>query len=312
MIASRGSELAKAQAQAVGRALSRLHSGIKVDFRWIESEGDRRPHAPLATSGGKGLFVRAVENALLHGEADLAVHSLKDIPTNATPGLAIAAVPARGDVRDCLISPHGATIQDLPQNAIVATSSPRRAAQVLRIRPDIHIIAMRGNVETRLRKILEEHMAHATILAVAGLHRSGRPQYADKIIETSQMLPAACQGALAIQCRADDHVSLSRCLPLNNPAAATAVHFEREIVHGLNGDCHSAIGVLAAPAADDARMFTIRALVLSADGQRHIECEGRGHIKELTKVARRMIEDLRSRGADGLLHGPPLVPLAVR
>ncbi len=292
--------LARAQAEAVGRVLARLHPTIKVTFLWIESEGDRLPDASLAAAGGKGLFAKAIERAVLTGKADLAVHSLKDLPTQATPGLAIAAIPKRGAVHDCLICPTANSLDQLPQGAIVGTSSPRRAAQLLHQRPDLVIRPLRGNVDTRVRKVLEHHECAATLLAVAGLQRSGNGQHALKVIPTDVMLPAAAQGALALQCRTDDHVTLSRCLPLNDAAASTAVHFERGVIDGLQGDCHSPIAVLAEP-IEDGRTFHLRAKVLSPDGQLCVQQEMRCSTKAMNKAARQMVQQLNDLGAQAAL-----------
>jgi hydroxymethylbilane synthase len=305
VIASRRSPLARAQAEAVGRTLARLHRGLAVEFRWIESEGDLQPEARLADAGGKGMFVRRVEQALLNGHADLAVHSLKDIPSDQTAGLTIAAVPQRADVRDCLIAPEAATIDDLPHGALVGTSSPRRAAQLLQRRPDLQVINFRGNVDTRLRKVLEDRLVQATFLAMAGLVRVGSAEHATKPIDTDTMLPAACQGALALQCRGDDHVTLSRCLPLNDPAAAAAVHFERAVVADLHGDCHSPIAALAEPLTADARRFRVRVRVLNPAGTRMLHRDSEADTRDLARAARRIVQELRAEGADALLHAPP-------
>lgn len=303
VIASRRSLLARVQAQAVGRALQRLHPHVDLEFRWIESEGDQQTERSLASSGGKGLFARAVERALLDGEADVAVHSLKDLPTQLTPGLAIAAIPRRGDARDCLIAADAATIEDLPHAAVVGTASPRRSAQLLRLRPDLQVVLLRGNIETRLRKVLEERLMAATLLSAAGLQRASLGQYADKPIDPEQMLPAAGQGALAIQCRMDDHVATARCLPLNDPAASAAVHFERRVVDGLAGSCHSPIAAYAQPTDPGAATFALRALVLSPDGVTCLEAPARHTAAgQLASAAAEMVQALLDQGAAAVLH----------
>jgi hydroxymethylbilane synthase len=298
--------LARAQAEAVGRALARLHPAVRIEFRWIESEGDQKTHVPLAQIGGKGLFTKAVEQALISGEADLAVHSFKDVPVavnELTAGLAIAAVPRRADPRDCFICPDAAGIQDLPQGATIGTASPRRSAQLLRLRPDLQIQLLRGNIETRVRKVMVERQSHATLMAVAGLVRGGLAEHAGKPIDPSVILPSASQGALALQCRCDDHVTLTRCLPLNDAAAAAAVHAERLIVGSLNADCHSPVAVLAEPASPGATKIRIRARVLSPDGRICVEADGQATLKGLSKFARQMAQDLIARGAQRVLRG---------
>jgi len=309
VIASRRSALARAQAEAVGRVLAKLHSHVQVQFVWIDSEGDQHPEAKLNEVGGKGLFAKAIERAVLSGKADLAVHSLKDLPTQLTPGLAIAAIPKRGEVADCLIAPEANSIDQLPVGAIVGTSSPRRAAQLLHLRNDLTIRPIRGNVETRLKKVSDEKLFHATLLAVAGLQRSGLSQHAVKVIPTDTVLPSSSQGALALQCRTDDHVTLSRCLPLNHPGTAAAVQFERAVVEELAGDCHSPIAVLAEP-SEDAATFRLRARVLSPDGAHMSQHEMSCTSKELSKAGPIMVAELNQRGAQEMLRGHTQAPAA--
>lgn len=327
VIASRRSRLARAQAELVGAALGRLHAGIEVRYEWIESEGDRDPRASLADSGGKGLFVRAIEQALLAGRADIAVHSLKDLPTQATAGLTIAAIPARAEVRDCLITRSGAQrVEDLPHGAVLGTSGPRRAAQVRRLRPDVVVKPMRGNVETRLAKVLgagDADGAHgngnsngngephglgegfdATLLAAAGLRRAGLGPHAAVMLDVAVVLPAAGQGALAIQCRQDDHVSITRCLPLNDATTAACVHAERAVVAALQGDCHSPIAVYAQRRQEGkGERYLLRARVLSPDGVVCLEAEAEATPRMLTKAARGVADDLLGRGAAEVMRG---------
>ncbi len=304
IIASRLSRLARAQAQTIGQTLAKMTPGVDVNYKWIESEADRFTDRPLADAGGKGLFTGAVEQALLNGDADIAVHSLKDMPANeATPGLIIAAVPQRADPRDCLIAKSTAsTIDDLPRATILGTASPRRAAQVKRLRPDIEIQLIRGNVETRIRKTIDQGDYDATLLAMAGLQRLDLTQHTTHPIDSSVILPSAGQGALAIQCRADDHVTLARTLPLNDAMTAAAVHAERQIVAGLDGDCHSPIAVLIEPNIVDPKItFRIRARVLSHDGQQCLEIDQQTDSKDLNRTAKQIIDELRRSGSDQIM-----------
>ena len=312
VIASRRSRLARVQTERVGQALARLHPGIEVEYRWIESEGDQLPGS-LADTGGKGLFTRTLERALLLEQADLAVHSLKDLPAGDSPGLTIAAVPRRADVRDCLITrDHAKSLADLPAGAIVGTSSPRRAAQVLRAKPDLRVDVIRGNVETRLNKVLQpqgQPQYDATLLAAAGLLRLGLTEHTTTVLNTDEMLPAACQGALALQCRADDHVTLTRALPLNDPVAATAAHAERQILAMLNADCHSPIAVLVEPTESEqpvkrgnaAPWFRLRVRVMSQDGKTCLELDEKASGKTLRQLVKQVVKDLRGRGARQLM-----------
>lgn len=312
VIASRRSQLARIQAEIIGQALARLHPRIAVDYRWLESEGDQHDQSPLSQRGGKGLFTRTIEQAVIDGHADLAVHSLKDLPAQDTPGLHLAAVARRGPVHDVLVSrDHAASIHALHHQAVVATSSPRRAAQLRRLRPDLQIVPMRGNVETRLARVLadEAPTCDATLLAAAGLRRLGLETPAHAPLPLDEVLPAASQGALAIQCRTDDHVTLTRCLPLNHPDAATAVHAERQIVAALGADCHSPIAVLVEPVAAaeparrpaDAHRFRLRVRVLADDGQTAIEVDEQARAKDLRRLVKQTIEHLEQRGARKLL-----------
>ncbi len=297
--------LARAQAEWVGQALSRLHPALAVEYRWIESEGDQRTEGPLADVGGKGLFTGAIEQAVLDGKADLAVHSLKDLPAGAmTGGLVIAAVPGRAEVWDCLVGVGVTSIEGLPQGATVGTGSPRRAAQLRHLRPDLRIVPLRGNIETRVRKVVTERQFAATLLAAAGLQRAGLAEHTGHPIDPSVILPAAGQGALAIQCRTDDHVTLTRCLPLNDSAASAAVNAERQVVAALEGDCHAAMAVLAEPVEEGSSIgLRLRARVLSTDGQECIEVDQRAPIKQVGRLVQHVIEQMQQRGAKAILAG---------
>lgn len=294
-----------------------------MQYRWVESQGDKTLGQSLADQGGKGLFTKDVERLLLAGEADLAVHSLKDLPASDTTGLVLAAVPRRAHTHDCLLTPNGlASINDLPQGAVVGTASPRRASQLLKLRPDLKIDLIRGNVQTRLQHILNpegQRRYDATLLAFAGLSRLGLTEHTAQPISLDDMLPAACQGALAVQCRAGDHVTLTRCLPLNNPEASTAVHAERQIVSGLGGDCHSPIAVLAEQSKEpptpakrnaDAHWFRLRVRVLAGDGSKCLEIDEQVKTKDLRRLVKRVIKDLKNRGAQDLIKtGCEIIPL---
>ena len=294
--------LAQAQAQSVAAWLKEVNPKLVIEFKWVESEGDQKADVALADMGGKGLFAKAVEDAVLSHDADLAVHSLKDLPVDLTPGLILAAIPPRGNVRDCLISQAGSpSIKDLPNGITLGTASPRRAAQVLRLRPDIKIELIRGNIETRLRKVLFDKAYGATILAAAGLERANLAQHGLYPLSLASMLPSASQGALALQCRADDHVTLTRCLPLNHAPTAASVHAERTLVSGLGGDCHAAIGCYCR--AIDAN-FHLQARVLSHDGKTCIEGEFTSSQKLLAKAIRALVLDLTARGAKDLVTAP--------
>lgn len=305
VIASRRSRLARAQAELVGRMLGRLHPKLAVEYRWIESAGDKQQEISLADSDGKGMFVRAIEQALISGEADIAVHSMKDLPSKDTPGMTIAAVTKRQDPRDCLITHHAGvhTIDDLPHAATIGTASPRRAAQLRRIRNDLNIELIRGNVDTRLNKVLEEHRFDATLLAVAGLNRLGLSDLVVHPLDIQSFVPAACQGALAVQCRSNDHVSITRCLPINHAETSAAVHAERQIVRGLGGDCHSPVAVhIKGVEIEGKGGFHIHAVAIHPDGSDMVESSAEVTQKMFGKTVKQILADMRKQGAHRLIR----------
>ena len=284
-IASRRSELARVQAEGVAEALRRAHAGLRVEMLWVESEGDRRSEASLAEVGGKGLFTRGIDGRVLTGEADLAVHSLKDVPVRENgrpdglePGLRLAAVPLRANPGDCLIARGGAAnLAHLPSGCTLATSSPRRAAQAKRLRPDLRIVPIRGNVPTRIARVLssgdgEASLPHATLLAAAGLHRLGLSEHARARLAIDDMLPAACQGSLGLVCREEDAEVAAWCGLLNDHDSKLAAEAERAVVRSLGADCHSPVAVLAAerPVAEGGG-WSLHARVLEPDGSELVE-----------------------------------------
>ncbi len=328
MIASRKSRLARIQAERVAAALRKQHPHIDVLHHWVESEGDQHSAGLLAHVGGKGLFTNAVDRAVKDGLADVAVHSLKDLPVRrdeGVPGMQLAAVPKRAPVHDCLISRDRlGRLKDLPPGALLGTSSPRRAAQVRQQRPDLRVAVLRGNVDTRLNRVLAASTESggetfdATILAAAGLHRLGLAEHAERPLSVEAVLPAAGQGALALCCRAVDHVTLQRCLPLNSSRASTAVHAEREVVGRLGADCYSPIAVLAEqiPAEQtvaernaDSHWFRLRVRVMSADGGTCLEADERCKTGDLPRLVKSVTRDLADRGAVGLLAQASASPI---
>lgn len=306
VIATRASRLAMAQASAVAGALRQLHPKVEVQLLPLVSEGDR-PNEPLGRAPqNKGRFTRSIERALLDERADVAVHSLKDLPVMQTSGLIIAAIPPRGDARDVLISQNDLPLEQLPAGAVVGTSSPRRAAQMLRIRPDLEIRPIHGAVETRLAKVHEHKQFDATVLAKAGLERSGMGEHAKRPLSTEQMLPAGGQAALAVQCRADDHVTLRRCLPLNDAMTNAAVTAEREVLDRLDADCLWPIAVFAEPADD--KQLRLRARVLSNHSRACVEFDDRSDLRHLRRLCQRCAESLIDQGAMALLRAAPSAP----
>ena len=243
IVGTRGSALALTQTGFVVEALRVAHPSARFETVTIHTEGDRSA-ASLSEIGGRGVFVIEIERALLAREIDIAVHSLKDLPADETAGLAISAVYEREDPRDVLVSRAGLTLDRLPTGATIGTGSPRRAAQVMAVRPDIAIADIRGNVDTRLRKV-QDGEYDATVLAAAGLSRLGWLDRATQIFETEQMLPAVGQGALAVQTRADDTDAVVAVAALDHAPTRAAVTAERAFERRLGGGCHAAIAAYA-------------------------------------------------------------------
>jgi hydroxymethylbilane synthase len=242
-LATRGSALALAQSRWVASELQRLHPGLSVELSILKSEGDQRSEAALSQVGGQGLFTKALEDALGRGEADLAVHSLKDLPTQVAPGLALAAVSEREDWRDAWVSPGAATPWDLAPGAVVGTGSLRRRAQLRLKRPDLGFAELRGNVDTRLRKVEAGEVAGA-VLALAGLKRLGLQGHVRTILAGEEMLPAPGQGFLGVETRAQSD-AFRLCRYLNVPRAEAEASAERALLARLEAGCHAPLGALA-------------------------------------------------------------------
>ena len=262
-LGSRGSPLALWQANHVAARLRAAWPGLEVDITIIKTEGDQRTDMPLTASFGKGVFVKEIEDALLGGTIDLAVHSLKDLPTETPAGLALAAIPSRHDARDALVSRSGRRVQDLEPGALVATGSPRRRCQLLHARGDLRFTLVRGNVDTRLRK-LDEGQFDALILAVAGIERLELTQAPYTPIPFSLCLPAPGQGALAIEVRADDAATRELTSPLNDPQTASCVAAERGFLAALGAGCLAPAGALATVVGDT---LLLEAMVGYPDGR---------------------------------------------
>ena len=249
-LGTRGSLLARTQSGHVAEALREANAGLQVELVIITTSADQYADRPLADIGGKGLFTKELELALLDGRIDLAVHSFKDVPVTMPlvdqTDLIIGAVPPREDARDVLVSRKVDSLETLPAGAKIGTGSLRRKCQIMQVRPDIFVVPLRGNVDTRLRK-LENGECDAIVLAMAGLKRLGRFDAGFMHpIDPAILLPAAAQGALALQCRRDDAATAEVIAKLNDPATFAAVTAERAVVAALDGDCHSPIAALAA------------------------------------------------------------------
>ena len=298
-IGTRGSPLALAQAREVRSRLMAAHGLFEDAFEIvvIKTSGDKIIDRPLSEVGGKGLFTKELEEALLKGTIDLAVHSLKDMATHLPDGLMIGAVMRREDVRDAFISLKYSSIDALPSGAIVGTSSLRRRSQVLKLRPDLRVVEFRGNVQTRLKK-LQEGQADATFLACAGLKRLGMGRDIKSPVDIDLMLPAVAQAAISIQVRADDAKSAGLASPLNHQETALCVHCERAFLERLEGSCRTPIGGLATLEND---RITLRGQILSIDGQSSFETRRSGPPAKAAQMGRDVAEELLEAAGPGFL-----------
>ena len=285
IFATRPSKLARWQTNYVIDALKKIHPGLECEEKIITTQGDRILDKPLPEIGGKGLFTQELESELLSGAVHCAVHSLKDLPVENPAGLTLGCIPARAEVRDALISAHGYTIATLPSGSSIGTSSLRRAAQILSRRPDVRIESLRGNVDTRLRKALDGQY-DAIILAGAGLTRLGLESNVTEWLSLEVMLPAPGQGALAVQCRADDQTTLNILAALEDKSTRKAVTAERAFLSGLGGGCSVPIAAYANVQDQD---ISITGLVISEDGKKAI------HVMRTGTDARQLGNELAQR-----------------
>lgn len=291
-IGSRGSALARWQAEHVKSRLEGL--GHEVTIEVITTTGDRVLDRRLEAVGGKGAFLKEIEEALQEGGVDLAVHSLKDVPVALPDGLRLCAILERADPRDALVS-SGPRLADLPAGARVGTTSLRRQSQLRALRPDLAVVDLRGNVDTRIRK-LREGQYDAILLALAGLARLGREGEVTEVLDPDRFLPAPGQGAIALECRSDARQVREAVAPLDHAPTAAAVTAERAFLAALGGGCNVPLGAYARPAPEGLRLA---ALVARADGSAIVRGEGAG--PEPDALGRALAEDLLARGARELL-----------
>jgi hydroxymethylbilane synthase len=257
-IATRGSELARWQANVVGQLLTEALPGVEIDIVIVETVGDRNSDIPIWSIGGQGVFVGEVEAAVLEGRADLAVHSAKDLPAVTADGLALAAIPVRADPRDALV---GSRLDDLAPGATIATGSVRRRAQLAWLRPDLTFTSLRGNIGTRLTRIPD---GGAVVVAAAALHRLGLDAAIAETLDPDALLPQVGQGALAVECRADDVESLTCCRAIDDSQVRLEVEAERAFLARLGGGCELPVGALAV--VDQSGTLVVRGLMASLDG----------------------------------------------
>jgi len=296
-IGTRGSPLALWQAHHVSRLLAEAAPDVRLQLIEIETVGDQVRDVPLGQLGGDGVFTKAIQHALVDNCVDIAVHSLKDLPTFHVPNLLLAAVPQRGPVGDAFISKKYRFFDELPLGATVATGSLRRRAQVLFRRPDLHLVNIRGNVETRLRK-LDESDLDAIILAQAGLERLGLEKLITEILDLSWMLPAVGQGALGLECRADDARARALLQKINHGPTRAAVLAERALLRGLGGGCQVPIGALTFFRDG---LLILSGVVLTPDGQQRVVGEMARSLAEPEELGHLLAADLLAKGAGKIL-----------
>lgn len=296
-IATRNSPLALCQARHVRQRLAEAHPAIEIELIGMTTEGDRFLAAPLIMAGGKGLFIKELEQALLDRRADIAVHSMKDVTLELPDKLALPVIMTREDARDALVSNDYATLAELPERAVIGTSSLRRQSQLRALRPDLILKDLRGNVGARLGR-LDRREYDAIVLAAAGLKRLGLSDRIRRLIPVEQLLPAIGQGAIGIQCRAEDARIRALIAPLNDPLTALCVKAERAFSRGLDGGCRLPIAGRAVIEKDQLRLA---GLVARTDGGAVLKAERRGQPREAEQTGAALAKTLLARGADRIL-----------
>ncbi len=296
-IGTRGSPLALWQSNWIKSQLEKEYEGLAVNLVKIKTSGDKIQDVPLAKVGGKGLFTKEIEESLLRYETDLAVHSMKDVPMDLPTALTISVITEREDPRDALISKDNLNLEKLPKGARVGTGSFRRTTQLLHFRPDLEIVPLRGNVETRLKKMDTENL-DAVILAAAGLIRLGKQELITEYISPEIMLPGGGQGAVGIETRRGDMGAMNMLFPLDHEDTHLALDAERGFLKRLEGGCQVPIGVYATVEGTE---ITIDGLVGSLDGKTIIRSKSKGSTEDPGKLGKDLAEELLSRGADKIL-----------
>jgi hydroxymethylbilane synthase len=300
-IGTRGSPLALAQAEEVKARLIAAFSDMadRAEITVIKTTGDMVQDRALAEIGGKGLFTKEIDDAMLDGRIDIAVHSMKDVPTWLPDGIVLPCMLQREDTRDVFISEKAKTIADLPSGSVIGTAALRRQALILSRRPDLKVVTFRGNVQTRLKKLAAGEV-DATLLALAGLNRLGRAEIATSIIEADEMLPAVAQGAIGITCRSEDVQAHDALAALNHEETVVRVTAERALLKVLDGSCRTPIAALAEISADGG--FSLRGLAARPDGTEVLETTRSGSVADAEALGRDAGEELKGRAGPGFFE----------
>lgn len=303
-IGTRGSALALVQAGRIKESLERAHAGLTVELIAIKTSGDQWAESPLSSIGGKGVFIKEIEEALLDSRVDLAVHSYKDLPTDSAPGLTVAAVPLREDPRDCVVSRFGEQLLELPRGSVVGTGSLRRQAQVKSLKKSVRVKDMRGNLDTRLHKVMDGDV-DAIVVALAGVRRLGRENDVSEILATDLMMPAPGQGCLALQIREDDAATRALISPLNHALSERAAQAERSFLAALGGGCLVPIG---ANAREENGKLILDGLVISPDGKQKIRGRREGDPGQAQALGKTLADFFIGEGVKSILNPPPEKP----
>lgn len=300
-LGTRGSPLALAQTEETRRRLREAHPELAeegaVEIVVIRTTGDRIQDRPLSEVGGKGLFTKEIEEALFDRRIDVAVHSMKDMPTWPPEFLTLGAFLPREDPRDAFFSPHAASIAELPEGTVVGTSSLRRQSQVLALRPDLKVVSLRGNVDTRLRKLASGEVG-ATLLALAGLRRLGRDDRQHSVLSTEEMLPAVGQGAIGLECRREDERTRAFLAAIDHAETRVRVSTERACLAVLDGSCRTPIAALAE--VEGGNILYLRALIAMPDGSQVWRAERRGKVDQGQELGKAVGEELRNAAGEDL------------
>lgn len=300
-IATRSSKLALWQAEHIKALIESADSEICVEIVHVKTVGDANQTDALRQFGGTGVFTREVQTSVIDGETDIAVHSLKDLPTESAEGLQLASVPDRAPTGDALLLPNGDTLQtldQLPANARIGTGSPRRQAQLLHVRPDLQMLEIRGNVDTRIRK-LDDGEFDAIVLAEAGLRRLGLDSRISLLLTPPVLFPAVGQGAIGIECRANDDETAAVLQKISNPQVLACVQAERSLLSALRAGCHAPLG--AASSLED-NVLSLTGVLLSVDGKQRLEATASGNVTEAQQLGQSVAEELLNAGGTELVE----------